>query len=886
MARFTGTSGADRLRGTNSSDVLDGLVGNDHLDGRGGNDVLLGGIGLDLLIGGAGNDSYTIDDAREIKKSTADTGIDTVKSSVTYTLGIEQENLVLLGSKALNGTGNLNANVITGNTGNNKLAGGGGDDTLKDGKGNDTLTGGDGNDRLLGEAGNDILIFDALDTRGTDGGAGTDTLRITGATTADLVALNAVSEILSNLEVLDLNASGAQTVFLNPATVLGLSATTDTLKINGTADDTVQLDGVWTTLGDIGNYHQFQSGSAIVQILSGVITKLAPVAGADALSVDEGASAADVTATLLANDSDPNPGDTPIITAINTTGTLGQVILTAGVVTYNPNGQFEALGFGASAADTFSYTLSDGTLTATTTVTVTVNGVNDAPTNVLPATQNASLLQNKVLAGISVGDVDIGSSPLSITLSTNLGTLSLSQVTGLTFTVGDGGQDESLSFTGTLSHVNAALNNLVLHATQTGSASITLISNDQSAGGALSDTDSFTVNVSANAELSTLDGKNGAEFDGEGLDDHAGFAVSSAGDVNGDGLDDLLIGSDGADDGVGYVVFGKASGFSAAFNLSALDGTTGFRINAEASVGSGSDYAGTAVSAAGDVDGDGFADLLIGAWGRDTNGDSAGASYVLFGHASPFSATVELSALDGNSGFEINGTAADDFSGLALSNAGDLNGDGFDDLLIGAGGRDVNDFEAGSTYVVFGSDQPFAANLNLASLNGVNGFQLNGEVDVVGGGDRSGVAVSSAGDVNGDGFDDLLIGAQGRDVNGNGYIGKRLGVQHHGRGLQDPGLGGDEPRGRGHGNTGIVIVLIGQGHVVRIERRIIRIGTGHRPQQDAKANVTIGTGIVDPGHRHGLWGIPICRRERQSGCRWGFFGKVTAGHFNNDIRAW
>lgn len=100
MAKRTGTSAADRLLGTNGADTLLGLAGADRLEGRGGNDVLDGGIGLDLLIGGAGNDTYLIDSAGEINKATADAGIDTIKSTVTYTLGIQQENLTLLGSKA------------------------------------------------------------------------------------------------------------------------------------------------------------------------------------------------------------------------------------------------------------------------------------------------------------------------------------------------------------------------------------------------------------------------------------------------------------------------------------------------------------------------------------------------------------------------------------------------------------------------------------------------------------------------------------------------------------------------------------------------------------------------------------------------------------------
>ena len=136
-------------------------------------------------------------------------------------------------------------------------------------------------------------------------------------------------------------------------------------------------------------------------------------------------------------------------------------------------------------------------------------------------------------------------------------------------------------------------------------------------------------------------------------------------------------------------------------NLLDLNGTNGFRLNGVAA----GDVSGLAVSGAGDVNGDGLADLLIGARGAAPNGDFSGASYVVFGRdtaQNPFPASLDLSDLDGTNGFRLNGVAAGDVSGNAVSSAGDVNGDGLADLLIGAYGANPNGSFSGVSYVVFG----------------------------------------------------------------------------------------------------------------------------------------------------------------------------------------
>jgi hypothetical protein len=246
-------------------------------------------------------------------------------------------------------------------------------------------------------------------------------------------------------------------------------------------------------------------------------------------------------------------------------------------------------------------------------------------------------------------------------------------------------------------------------------------------------------------------------FVGENIDDDAGISVSCAGDVDGDGLDDILVGAKKNDDGgsaagKAYLVLGASLGSSPEIDLSLAD----YSFVGEAS----GDNSGVDVSSAGDVDGDGLDDILVGASTNDGGGSDSGRAYVVLGSSLGISPEIDLSDAD----HSFVGENAGDYAGFAVSTAGDVDGDGLDDILVGAYGNDDGGSFAGKAYLVLGS----------SLLAGTQGIDLSladhsfvGESAM----DYLGVAISSAGDVDGDGLDDILVGARHNGVGiGKAYL--------------------------------------------------------------------------------------------------------------------
>ncbi len=273
-------------------------------------------------------------------------------------------------------------------------------------------------------------------------------------------------------------------------------------------------------------------------------------------------------------------------------------------------------------------------------------------------------------------------------------------------------------------------------------------------------------------DLSQLhDGRRGFVLEGEVARSESGFFVSGGGDVNGDGITDIIIGapssSTNSQIGYSYVIFGSRNinaWKNGTLKLSQLtDGVRGFVLVGENT----GDWSGLGVNSVGDINGDGFADVLVGA---PEAAGTAGKSYVIFGSSDRLAwgnGTLALSRLmDGSHGFSLRGESLIDQSGWAVANAGDVNSDEIADFVIGA--RGVSSY-AGRSYVIFGSRNTSNWGngvLNLHQwIDGQRGFAMQGRKN-----EESGQAVGTAGDFNGDGIADLIVGAPGISLLGQSYV--------------------------------------------------------------------------------------------------------------------
>jgi Ca2+-binding RTX toxin-like protein len=712
----TGIGSSLIATGSDGDNIMIGSKGNDTIDGGDGNDTLNGGAGNDTLAGGAGDDLMILNAGADIVVENPGEGSDTVRLAYSVTVptlidltsayGGNVENVQVTGSGRFNLTGNVAANHLTGNASNNILIGG---------DGNDALNGGVGADNLQGGSGDDLILIGAVSEYATgeviDGGADSDTLRYTGTTAATLT-LRATMTNIEQVQIASAAGDAAGTVAIN----VNAAAVTTGLTISGNGGNNV--------LTGTGQADVISGGAGTDMLIGGNGDDIFDLAPADytAGEVINGGVGTDSLRLTGA-------GQTFDLTAISNAAFVDIEIvdLSEGDNTLTLKSQ-DVLAMSAGATLRIDGNANDEVTTSEISW-IQGDDVPIGPNTYAQYTNNGAtlLVDTDVAFNVAI--------PLSSLNGSNGFRLAGAIISG------DGADVNNDGFSDVVGGNYLAYLGGETSGFPSGRGYVLF-----------GHSSPFPETVQATA----LNGVDGVLLNGsEGS--YAGQSINSAGDVNGDGLGDIIIGAagNGMIPGVAYVVFGKEETFVPSFvTLLNLNGSDGFRLS-----GSSGSALGTSVDGAGDFNGDGVEDLIVGDPYATPNGPSSGSAYVVFGKTTGFTADVSLSSLNGTNGVRLDGGEALLRAGWGVSNAGDVNGDGIDDVLVAPYYASPT---AGAGYVVFGKASGFSSSVDLSTLDGSDGFRFTGLPPV---GDSTPIVLDSVGDMNGDGYSDIVVGAQEVDSN-------------------------------------------------------------------------------------------------------------------------